>query len=227
MVRKLLFVPLGIMLGAAAIGLAYPLLIGLPGSEQNVIPRFASKWHVGAGAENQPSMQYLVRHQDMEFLAKLIFLEQAGDEQNVTLIIDDKKTGAHFENTLRLGQAYVFIDVPSEIKPYVHTLDVTVFSVRDVVVQPQYLVVGAEWGTTFIGKFTPKLKVVQYGDTEFEFGILKTFIISYKVNDIENRFWISESLPLPVRAEYYTLDGSPDYSYDLVWLETSEPLLPS
>lgn len=227
MVRKLLFVPLGIMLGAAAIGLAYPLIIGLPGSEQNVIPRFASKWHVGAGAEGQPSMQYLISYNDMEFLASLKFLEQSDNEQDVHLVVDDKKTGARFEKTLRLGQAYVFIDVSEDIKPYVHALDLTVFSVRDVVVQPQYLVIGAEWGTTFIGKFTPKLKVTQYGDTEFEFGTLKTFLISYNINDIENRFWVVENLPLPVRAEYYDLDGSLEYSYDLVGLEMPEPLGPS
>lgn len=214
----MLLIPLGVMLGAAALGLAYPFLIGLPGSEQNVIPRFANKWHVGVGAENQPSMQYLVKYNDLEFLADLRFLEQSGDTQTVRLIIDDKKTGAQFDETLELGQAYVFINVPGEIRPYVMALDATIFSIRDTVVQPQYLVVGADWGTTYIGKLTPKLHVTHYQDTEFEFGTLKTFLVSYKLNDAENTLWINENLPLPVRAEYYMIDGAFDYSYDLVQL---------
>lgn len=219
MVRKVIFIPLGIMLGAAAIGLTYPLFTGLPGSEQNVIPRFASQWHVGKGAEEQPSMQYLVKTQEMEFLAEFDFLEQTGDEQQVRLIIDDKKTGQHIDHTIAIGKAYVFVDVPEDEKAYVETLGRTVLSVRDTIVESKYLVVGAEWGTTYIGKFSPKFKLVEYKDTEFEFGNLKTYKISYTVNDIENYFLVADNIPLPVRAQYYNLDGSLDYSYDLIRLE--------
>jgi hypothetical protein len=207
------------MLGAAAIGLAFPLFTGLPGSEQNVIPRFASQWHVGKGAEEQPSMQYLIKNQEMEFLAEFEFLEQTGDEQQVRLIIDDKKTGQHLDHIIAIGKAYVFVDVPEDAKAYIETLDKTVLSVRDTIVESKYLVVGAEWGTTYIGKFSPKFKLIEYKDTEFEFGKLKTYKISYTVNDIENYFLVVDNVPLPVRAQYYTLDGSLDYSYDLIRLE--------
>jgi hypothetical protein len=207
------------MLGAAAIGLAFPLLTGVPGSEQNVIPRFASQWHIGKGAEEQPSLQYLVKNQEMEFLAEFKFMEPAGDEQHLRLIIDDKKTGQHLEHDMLIGKAYVFLDVPEDIKPYVETLDKTVLSVRDTIVESRYLVVGAEWGTTYIGKFSPKFKLTEYKDTEFEFGKLKTFKISYTVNEIENYFLVADNIPLPVRAQYYTIEGNQDYSYDLTKLE--------
>lgn len=208
------------MLGAAAIGLAYPLLTGLPGSEQNVIPRFASQWHVGKGAEAKPTLQYDVKTADMDFTVKMKFLEQAGDEQQVQLIIDDS-AGQHFDETLKIGKAYVFIDVPERIKPYVDTLDKTILSVRDTVVEPKYLVVGAEWGTTYIGKFTPKMKITDYQDETFEFGQLKTYKISYKVNDVENYFLVADNIPLPLRSEYYNLDGVLQYSYELTGLELS------
>ena len=218
MARKTLFIPLGIMLGAAALGLSYPLLIGLPGQEQNIIPRFASQWHVGKGAEENPALTYLVKTQDMEFLAEMRFLGTSGDEQDIQLTIDDKKTGQHLEQTLKIGKAYVFINVPDDIKPYVDALGKTVFSVRDTVVESKYLVVGAEWGTTYIGKLTPKLKLTEYKDTQFEFGTLKTYTISYEVNEITNYFLVADNVPLPVRAEFYTIDGNFDYSYELTSL---------
>jgi hypothetical protein len=211
------------MFGAAVIGLVYPLITGLPGAEQNVVPRFASQWYVGKGSEDKPILQYIIKTTQMEFLAELRFLEQSGDEQNIQVIIDDKKTGQHLESLLKVGKAYVFIDVADDIKPYIDALDVTVFSVRDTVVEPKYLVVGAEWGTTYIGKFTPKLKLTEYKDTEFEFGTLKTYTISYKVNDIENRFFVANNIPLPVKAEFYTLEGDSDYSFELIKLEGSLP----
>ena len=207
------------MLGAAAIGLAFPFLNGVPGSEQNIIPRFANQWHVGKGAEEKPTLQYLVNYQDQEFLAKIQFLDQTENGQDVMLTIDDKKTGQHLEQTLTLGQAYVFIGVDDSIKPYVDALDRSVFSVRDTIVESKYLVVGAEWGTTFVGKFTPKLKLTEYKDTEFEFGALKTFLVSYTINDIQNTLWIADNVPLPVKAQYYNIDGTVDYSYELVALE--------
>jgi hypothetical protein len=148
---------------------------------------------------------------------ELQFLDKIGDEQQVRLIIDDKDK--HFDHILTIGQAYVFVDVPEDVKPYVETLDKTVLSVRDTIVESKYLVVGAEWGTTYIGKFSPKFKLTEYKDTEFDFGKLKTYKVSYTVNEIENYFLVVDNVPLPVRAEYRLLDGSLDYSYDLIRLE--------
>ncbi|MBI5697474.1 MAG: hypothetical protein HZC29_03035, partial [Thaumarchaeota archaeon] len=67
--------------------------------------------------------------------------------------------------------------------------------------------------------FTPKLKLTEYKDTEFEFGTLKTFLVSYTINDIQNTLWIADNIPLPVKAQYYNIDGTIDYSYELVALE--------
>lgn len=207
------------MLGAAAIGLSFPFWNGVPGSEQNILPRFASQWHIGKGTEEQPVLQYLVNYQGQEFLAKIAFLEKTGNTEKIKIIIDDKKTGQHLEQDLEIGEAFVFIGVNDEIKPYTQALDRSVLSVRDTLTGSKYLVVGAEWGTTYIGKFTPKLKVTEYVDSEFEFGTLKTFVVSYTINEIENRLWIVDNIPLPVKAQYYNIDGTLDYSYELVSLE--------
>lgn len=211
------------MFGAAAIGLVYPLITGLPGANQNVVPRFASQWYLGKGAEEKPILQYLVKTQQMEFLAEIRFLEQIGDEQEIQVIIDDKKTGKHLEDNLRIGKAFVFIDVTDEMKPYADALENTVFSIRDTVTESKFLVVGAEWGTTYIGKFTPKLKLTEFQDTDFEFGTLKTYTVSYTVNEIENKFLIVDNVPLPVKGEFYTLEGDLDYSFELIKLEGSLP----
>lgn len=217
MVRKIL-IPLGLMIAAAVIGVSFPFWNGIPGSEQNIIPRFASQWHVGKGTETHPTLKYLVTSQDKEFFATMSFGEQKDNTQQVKLTIDDKKTGQHLEQDLQIGQAFVFIDVNDDLKPYVRALDGSLFSVRDTLSGSKYLVVGAEWGNVFIGKFNPMLKVTQYTETKFDFGTLKTFVVSYKINEIENKLWVADNIPLPVKAQYYTIDGKPDYSYELVSL---------
>lgn len=209
------------MFAAAAVGITFPLLAVIEQNEQNVLPRFAAKWHVGKGAETMPALQYLVKTGQMEFVAKMKFLEQEGEEQSVLLAIDDKKTGDHYEEKLKIGKAYVFVNVPQSITKYVQALDKTVLSVRDTITEPKYLVVGAEWGTEYIGKLTPKLKLTEHSDVSFEFGKLKTYKISYVVNNVENYFLVVEDLPLPVRGEYHDIDGNLLYSYELVGLELS------
>ncbi len=210
---------MGIMFGAAAIALAYPLIFGLPGSEQKVVPRFASQWYVGKGIETTPPLQYLVKHQEMEFLAELKFLGSSGDEQNVQVTIDDKKTNRRIEQNMRIGRAYVFVDPSGEITPYIKALDKTVLSIRDVVIEPKYLVVGADWGTIYIGKFAPKLTVTDYTDNRFEFGTLKTYTLSYEINNVKSSFLIADNMPFPLKGEVYTLDGNLEYFFEVVQLE--------
>lgn len=218
MARKILFIPMGVMFVAAAAVVAYPLIVGLPGSEQNVIPRYASQWHVGKGAEERPTLQYLVRYQEMEFLAELRFLDQIGDEQNVLVTIDDKKTNQRIEQTLRLGRAYVFVDPPEDIKPYVQALDRTVLSIRDTVTESKYLVVGAEWGTIYIGKYTPKLSITEYAENKFDFDTIKTYTLAYEIKDTTSSFLIADNMPLPLRGEVYGLDGNLEYFFEAVKL---------
>ena len=65
----------------------------------------------------------------MEFSADLKFLDQVGDNQNIQVIIDDKKSGQHISEKLKIGEAYVFENYSDEIKPYILALDKTVFSI--------------------------------------------------------------------------------------------------
>ena len=67
-------VGIGIMVIAAIIGVVYPFTIDLPGEEQEVIPRFASQWYVGKGSEYSPTLQYLVKTDEMKFTAILKYL---------------------------------------------------------------------------------------------------------------------------------------------------------
>jgi len=210
---------MGIMFGAAAIALTYPLMSGLSGGEQNTIPRFASQWHVGKGAIEKPTLQYLVNYQGKQFLAEMQFLEMTGDEQNIQITITDENASQRIEETLKLGRAYVFVNPPAEIKPYIQAMDRTIFSIRDTVIEPQYLVVGADWGTIYIGKYTPKLKVTEYEDTEFEFGTIKTYTVSYEINNVKSVFLIADNIPLPLKGNVYTIDGNLDYAFEAIKLE--------
>lgn len=218
---------MSIMAGAAIVGISYPLLIGLPGSEENVIPRYADKWKFGEGADNNPVMGYQIETRDMKFTAVIHFLpsEETKDgkqKRELLIEIDDPQQDKKFSDKVKLSSAYTFDTLPEEIKPYLKTLDSTIFSVKDIALEEKFLVIDAVWDTTFVGAFSPNIVVTSHKKTTFEFGDLDTYTVSYPIGDKKNEFLVADDLPLPVKATYYDVDGKTLYSYELVSLDADE-----
>jgi hypothetical protein len=205
-----------IMISAAFAGLLYPVLIGLPGQDENVIPREASKWHIGKGTEYNPIMNYMVTSGNMTFSAKLSFIRDESATQ-MQAEITDTKSGKQITQRVSLSSAYTF-EATGDAKPYFASLDKTIFSVRDIALEDKYLVKKAVWNTVFIGASTQDLTVTDHGKTTFAFGSVDAFTVSYKIGNKENKFWIVDNLPLPVKAEVYDIDGNLQYSYELTSL---------
>ena len=45
---------------------------------------------------------------------------------------------------------------------------------------------------------------------------MNAYTISYEIGETENKFWVADDIPLPIKAEYYDADGNFDYSYELI-----------
>lgn len=231
-------VGIGIMVIAAIIGVVYPFTIDLPGEEQQVIPRFASQWYVGKGSEYSPTLQYLVKTDEMKFTAILKYLGSpdlvtgegtAGPcyspvrvqvdisyDCNVLVRIYDMQTSEQLAKKLTLTSGYTFKEKPEQLEKYLDVLDHTILSVSDMAGEEKYLVVGAEWDTVFVGFQTKKITVTEYGKVDLRFGAVNAYTLSYEIGEIENKFWVADDIPLPVKAEYYDADGNFDYSYELI-----------
>ena len=239
-------VGIGIMVIAAIIGVVYPFTIDLPGEEQQVIPRFAPQWYVGKGSEYSPTLQYLVKTDEMKFTAILEYLgspdltktadpSEIGSDTsagpcyspvrvqvdisydcNVLVRIYDMQTSEQLAKKLTLTSGYTFKEKPEQLEKYLDVLDHTILSVSDMAGEEKYLVVGAEWDTVFVGWQTKKITATEYGKVDLQFGSLNAYTLSYEIGEIENKFWVADDIPLPVKAEYYDADGNFDYSYELI-----------
>ena len=208
-----------ILISAAVVGLLYPILIGLPGQDENIIPREASKWHIGKGAEYNPTMLYdVISTDDTKFSAKIGFFNDISKKQMIFVQINDNVTGQKIDQRTSLSSAYTFGKVSEDATPYFQVLDKTIFAIRDIALEEKYLVKKAVWDTVFIGASTQDLTVTDHGKTSFAFGSVDAFTVSYKIGNKENKFWIVDNLPLPVRAEVYDIDGNLQYSYELTSL---------
>ncbi len=207
-----------VIIGTAVIGLLWTTLFAtLPGEEEKIIPREASRWHLGKGADYNPIMQYDISTATMKFSAKIEFLPDQSEKQ-ILVEITEPQSGTLITQTVPISIAYTFGKVSDEAQPYFTTLDQTIFSMRDIALEDRYLVKGAVWGTMFIGAMVQEIAITEHANTSFGFGSANAFVVSYDIGDKRSKFWIVDDLPLPVKAEVYDIDGNLQYSYDLTSL---------
>jgi hypothetical protein len=218
MTKKVKIAIFSVMVGAGVIGLLWgPLFAGLPGGDENIIPREASRWHMGKGAEYNPTLHYAINTPTMKFSAKIEFLP-AQPEKQILVEITQSRSNTHVTQMVPISSAYTFGEVSEEAQPYLTILDKTIFSIRDIALEDRYLVKQAVWGTMFIGAMTQEITVTEHAQTSFTFGSVNAFTVSYDIGDKQSKFWIVDNLPLPVKAEVYDMEGNLQYSYELTSL---------
>lgn len=218
MTKKVKIAIFSVMIGAGVIGLLWaPLFAGLPGGDENIIPREASRWHIGKGAEYNPILHYAINTPIMKFSAKIEFFS-AQPEKQMLVEITQSRSGTNITQTVPINSAYTFGEVSDDAQPYFTILDQTIFSIRDIALEDRYLVKQAVWGTMFIGAMTQEITVTEHAKTSFGFGSVNAFTVSYDIGDKQSKFWIVDNLPLPVKAEVYDIDGNLQYSYELTSL---------
>jgi len=195
---------------------------GLQNAE--VLPREASQWHVGKGAQYYPVMQYDISTNVTKFSVKIQFLPVTNLENQTIFVQINPNTDNEINQTVPINIVYDFNQVTNNAKPFFNILDSTIFSVRDIAIENKYLVTGAVWGDVYIGASHEEIKVTEHRKTSYKFGPADSFVVSYKIGEKENKLWIIDNLPLPVKAEVYDLAGNLMYSYELTSL--SAPLTP-
>ncbi|MBI3639914.1 MAG: hypothetical protein HY223_06315 [Thaumarchaeota archaeon] len=189
-----------------------------------VVPREASQWHIGKGAQYNPVMRYDISTNTTKFSARIEFLPSTNPGNQTLFVQINPNTNEEINQTVPVNIVYNFNQVSDNAKPFFTILDSTVFSIRDLAIENKYLVKGATWGDMYIHDIQEEIKVTNYSKVSLKFGSLDSYIISYKEGQKENKLWVVDNLPLPVKAEVYDLSGNLQYSYELTSL--SAPLTP-
>ena len=211
------------IIAASMIGILWFTYFAAPQNGE-VVPREASQWHVGKGAQYNPIMQYDVSTNTTKFSAKLEFLPAINPGNQTLFVQINPNTNEEINQTVPINIVYDFNNVSNDAKPFFTILDSTVFSVRDLAIENKYLIKDAVWGDMYIRDVQEEIKVTDYGKVSLKFGSLNSYVVSYKEGEKENKLWIVDNLPLPVKAEVYDLSGNLQYSYELTSL--SAPLTP-
>src|SRR5690349_7694903 len=124
-----------------------------------VVPREASQWHLGKGAQYNPVMQYDISTNTTKFSAKIEFLPSTNPQNQILHFQINPNTNEEINQTVPVNVVYDFSDVSNNAKPFFTILDSTVFSVRDLAIENKYLVKDAVWGDMYIRDVQEEIKV--------------------------------------------------------------------
>ncbi|MCY3853911.1 MAG: hypothetical protein OXF77_01385 [Thaumarchaeota archaeon] len=200
-----------------SIGAFVYLEYGLDIKNVNNLPHFSSTWYMGEGKEYEPILKYLINdHNNNVQLQTTFNFKQISDVNLLYLQMIDQNNNNTFYHILELTNDYTIKSYNNdEIKPHLQIINDTIFSKRDMDKNIKYLIHNSSWGHTFVGKLTPRLKVMN-DIFDFYFGKLNIFKINYKIGMQYNGFFIVDNLPIPIRAQYYDINGNSLYDYELL-----------
>lgn len=205
-----------IVIVSAAAGLVWPYFTNL---HLNLMSSTISTWHMGKGAQYQPEMIYRVSFNNTNFTADMKFLPMQGQNQSLFVQIRPSGSDQTINQTVQIGLLYDYPNVSGPAKPYFDMLDQSVFSMRDYATTDQYLANGATWGDIYIGANHEQLTVTDVGTMPFAFGSTYAYLLSYREGVNENKVWVVDNLPLPVKQQEYDFNGTLIYTYELVSLK--------
>jgi hypothetical protein len=106
--------------------------------------------------------------------------------------------------------------ISQDFIPYYELVESSVLEIRDIALQPEYLVVGAEWNSISTNVATIPVKVIGQEKVKTNAGTFNTFILAYTIGSKTSRIWIDQQLPLPIKAQVYNTQNQLQYEYNLV-----------
>ena len=136
--------------------------------------------------------------------------------QHNTSSSSKSKQGIVFVSKQQLSNAGSH-SVSRDFIPYYEPIESSILEIRDIALQPEYLVIGAEWNSISVNIVTIPVKVVAQEKIQTNAGTFNTFVLAYTIGSKTSRIWIDQQLPLPVKAQVYNAQSQLQYEYTLVY----------
>jgi hypothetical protein len=130
-------------------------------------------------------------------------------------------------NTTNTKQGTVFLSkqqltnaashsINQDFMPYYEPVESSILEIRDIALEPKYLVVGAQWNSISTIVATIPVKVIGQEKIQTAAGTFNTYILAYTIGSKTSRIWIDQHLPLPIKAQVYNTQNQLQYEYSLV-----------
>ena len=191
-----------------------------PGASIFNPPSDKDLWRVGNNLVNGTQLIYSLTTTEPNHLINnenisMIFINE-GDKWKVLISYDNLKKS--ITNNISLSKlSFTPVGIvnygPTSILGQVSS---SIFAIRDIAREPKYLVVGAIWDTMDVGTISIPLRITKFENVKTAAGSYDSFVLSYQIGNKESRIFLVRGLPLPIKSEVYSANGTLIYKYELV-----------
>jgi hypothetical protein len=147
------------------------------------------------------------------------FQQDHENKWNMTLGIENATTMKVGTILLSKQQLTNASPINKNFVPFYIPIESSLFEIRDIALQPEYLAIGAEWNSISVGLSTISAKIVNQEKIQTQAGVFDAFVLSYKIGDKTSRIWLAKNIPLPLKAEVYNVDNQLQYNYSLLYVK--------
>jgi hypothetical protein len=106
--------------------------------------------------------------------------------------------------------------ISQDFIPYYEPIESSILEIRDIALEPEYLVVGAQWNSISVNIATIPVKVIAQEKIQTNAGTFNSFVLAYSIGSKTSRIWIDQHVPLPIKAQVYNTQNQLQYEYTLV-----------
>lgn len=183
------------------------------------IPDTQDLWFAGINIKEGDELLYNLTIENENnnygnYLIKMLFKNNQ-NYWNTEFTVSNESISTSFHGNLSKSNL-IMKEKPLKNQKYLDIIESSILQIRDITREPKFLVIGAKWDSIDTGITNIPIKINSIENLNISIGELETFILNYNIKNKNSNIWISKTLPLPVKAEIYNVDGLLKYKYELI-----------
>lgn len=183
------------------------------------IPDTQDLWFAGINIKEGDELLYNLTIENENnnygnYLIKMLFKNNQ-NYWNTEFTVSNESISTSFHGNLSKSNL-IMKEKPLKNQKYLDIIESSILQIRDITREPKFLVIGAKWDSIDTGITNIPIKINSIENLNISIGDLETFILNYNIKNKNSNIWISKTLPLPVKAEIYNVDGLLKYKYELI-----------
>jgi hypothetical protein len=183
------------------------------------IPDTQDLWFAGINTKEGDELLYNLTIENENnnygnYLIKMLFKNNQ-NYWNTEFTVSNESISTSFHGNLSKSNL-IMKEKPLKNQKYLDIIESSILQIRDITREPKFLVIGAKWDSIDTGITNIPIKINSIENLNISIGDLETFILNYNIKNKNSNIWISKTLPLPVKAEIYNVDGLLKYKYELI-----------
>jgi hypothetical protein len=184
-------------------------------------PSSKDLWIVGEGLQNNTRINYTLTASSpsglslVDSIVTVHFIQEGNDSWKANFnIMNDSRD---YVGSILLSELYLTnkqMPVGSLADVY-RIIESSLFDIRNLAIEPKYLVPGAVWDDVVSGALTAPIRITGKDSLTVNGTIVDSYVLQYDLPSKVSKIWIAHGFPLPIKADVGDSASSTRYAFEM------------